>query len=83
MFRPSQPCPRRKGSRSTEPAPTTAASSTRPKPSSADTYAHVGNAQAREAGERLGAVISFAAIRAVREAAGAVAVDDEPDVSKM
>ena len=49
----------------------------------ADTYAHVGNAQAREAGARIGAVISLAAIRAARESASAAAVDDEPDVSKM
>jgi integrase len=48
----------------------------------ADTYAHVGNAQAREAGARIGSVISLAAIRAARHAAAAGS-DEQPDVSKM
>ena len=49
----------------------------------ADTYAHVGNAQAREAGERIGSVISLAAIRAARDAANVAAEIEETDVSKM
>jgi len=47
-------------------------------------YAHVGNAQARDAGERIGAVISLAAVRAAREAATAIALSStERDVSKV
>jgi integrase len=49
----------------------------------ADTYAHVGKAQAREAGERIGSVISLAAIRAARDAAAVAAEIEETDVSKM
>ncbi len=50
----------------------------------ADTYAHVGNAQAREAGDRIGAVISLAAVRAARQAARADdAAPSGRDVSKM
>lgn len=47
----------------------------------ADTYAHVGNARAREAGDRIGAVISLAAARATREAAGTVAPAAGPPTS--
>ena len=48
----------------------------------ADTYAHVGNAQARDAGERIGAVVSLAAVRAARAQAQTGAVTTR-DVSKV
>lgn len=45
----------------------------------ADTYAHVDRAQARDAGERIGLVVSLAAVRAARAQAAA----DANDVSKV
>lgn len=48
----------------------------------ADSYVHVASAQARDAGERIGAVVSLAAVRAARAATRATN-DAEHDVSAM